>query len=308
MGVQLLAGPAGFGKYPNKRLLGNPSFSSPSSPFPSPFSPFSPSSPSSPSSSSSSSGKMAHLGPVFGQLRFAVPIDACQTIQPLGPAARLPTPLSTSTGSESSLTGPDSLVAADLPDAWLTWSEWDTKLAVEQMVGFGPIKGSIVVVRRGECVFIQKARNLEAAGALGGIVIDSDPTTSSATVPVFSMSGDEQSLGQPNGGINIPFVFLFSAEGRQLISSMATTWIQKANSDMLRSSGVDLTVTSGPDSPAGVHTSPNLSLHKNEFFSQFITNGLEDGAVHTSVAHKNLHMHETSEDKSIANTNVSDAP
>lgn len=69
----------------------------------------------------------------------------------------------------------------------------------------------IVVVKRGNCMFVEKARHVEAAGGVGMIVVDNAEDTTFSTSPLFSMSGD----GVNN--ISIPSVFLFGKEGRELV-------------------------------------------------------------------------------------------
>ena len=54
---------------------------------------------------------------------------------------------------------------------------------------------------------------MEAAGAIGGIVIDNNPTSSSKTSPMFSMSGDG------SNDVTIPVVFLFAKDAQQLIKA-----------------------------------------------------------------------------------------
>merc|ERR1719431_2256540 len=71
--------------------------------------------------------------------------------------------------------------------------------------------GRIVVVERGDCMFVEKARVLQSLGAVGGIVLDSTEGTAAATSPLFAMSGDGVD------DITIPMVFLFMEEARQLL-------------------------------------------------------------------------------------------
>jgi len=74
--------------------------------------------------------------------------------------------------------------------------------------------GKIVIVERGECMFIEKARILEKAGAKGGIVVDNNKGTTAANSPLFSMSGDG------TDDISIPMVFLFSNDAKSLIETL----------------------------------------------------------------------------------------
>jgi len=72
----------------------------------------------------------------------------------------------------------------------------------------------IVVAKRGNCIFIDKARNVQKAGGLGLIIVDNAEGTSySGTLP-FSMSGDGMQ------DVSIPSVFLFAKEGNELLWQM----------------------------------------------------------------------------------------
>lgn len=51
-----------------------------------------------------------------------------------------------------------------------------------------PVQGRVVVVERGDCMFVDKARILQAAGAIAGIVIGESCT------PHLQYSGTQPSL------------------------------------------------------------------------------------------------------------------
>ncbi|XP_037074599.1 ER degradation-enhancing alpha-mannosidase-like protein 3, partial [Pollicipes pollicipes] len=72
----------------------------------------------------------------------------------------------------------------------------------------------IVLMERGDCMFVDKARRVQALGARGGIVVDSTTGTGAESSPMFAMSGDG------TDDVTIPLVFLFSAEGEQLRSAL----------------------------------------------------------------------------------------
>ncbi|VVC41997.1 Hypothetical protein CINCED_3A009453 [Cinara cedri] len=76
------------------------------------------------------------------------------------------------------------------------------------------VKGKIVLVERGDCMFIEKARKLQEAGAVGGIVIDNATDSSVITSRAFSMSDDGVD------DVNIPLVFLFASEARPLLDML----------------------------------------------------------------------------------------
>merc|ERR1719187_2014101 len=74
--------------------------------------------------------------------------------------------------------------------------------------------GKIVVVERGDCMFVEKARVIQSLGAIGGIVLDNAEGTSAASSPLFAMSGDGVD------DIKIPMVFLFMEEATKLLEVM----------------------------------------------------------------------------------------
>lgn len=72
----------------------------------------------------------------------------------------------------------------------------------------------ILVAKRGNCMFVSKARLAQQYGFLGLIIVDNSDETSYSTSAFFAMSGD----GTQN--IHIPSVFLFGKEGNDLINNM----------------------------------------------------------------------------------------
>lgn len=76
------------------------------------------------------------------------------------------------------------------------------------------VKGRIVIMERGDCMFVEKARKIQKAGAIAGIVIDNTPGSSSSTSPMFAMSGDG------NDDIKIPVVFLFAQDANKLVLAL----------------------------------------------------------------------------------------
>lgn len=72
------------------------------------------------------------------------------------------------------------------------------------------VKGRILIVSRGECAFVDKARKAQKAGAAAVIIIDNVPDTSADDQPMFAMSGDGVD------DVKIPIVFLYSREGLTL--------------------------------------------------------------------------------------------
>ncbi|XP_042885178.1 ER degradation-enhancing alpha-mannosidase-like protein 3 isoform X2 [Penaeus japonicus] len=86
--------------------------------------------------------------------------------------------------------------------------------ACEQLENEKDVHGKIVLMERGDCMFIEKARRLEALGAIGGIVLDNTPGTSAASSPMFAMSGDG------TNDVSIPLVFLFSGDAEVLLKAL----------------------------------------------------------------------------------------
>ncbi|XP_055849202.1 ER degradation-enhancing alpha-mannosidase-like protein 3 isoform X2 [Episyrphus balteatus] len=83
------------------------------------------------------------------------------------------------------------------------------------LIDTGDIRGKILVVERGDCTFVDKARRAQTAGAKAVIVCDNVPGSSGETQPMFAMSGDG------NNNVTIPVVFMFSVEYKTLGSAIA---------------------------------------------------------------------------------------
>jgi mannosidase alpha-like ER degradation enhancer 3 len=71
----------------------------------------------------------------------------------------------------------------------------------------------IVVTKRGNCMFIEKARKAESYGAVGLIIIDNIDDSSYYTSPLFAMSGDG------NQNVQLPSLFLFGKEGKYFLDN-----------------------------------------------------------------------------------------
>ncbi|CAH1736865.1 unnamed protein product [Aphis gossypii] len=84
----------------------------------------------------------------------------------------------------------------------------------ETLINPNDVKEKIVLVERGDCMFIEKARKLQEAGAVGGIVIDNATDSSVITSRAFSMSDDGVD------DVSIPLVFLFASEARPLLDML----------------------------------------------------------------------------------------
>ncbi|XP_029285897.1 ER degradation-enhancing alpha-mannosidase-like protein 3 isoform X2 [Cottoperca gobio] len=78
------------------------------------------------------------------------------------------------------------------------------------------VQGHIALLQRGQCMFAEKARHIQKAGAIGGIVIDDNEGSSSDTAPLFQMAGD----GRSTDDVTLPLLFLFHKEGNILLESL----------------------------------------------------------------------------------------
>lgn len=76
------------------------------------------------------------------------------------------------------------------------------------------VVGKIAIIERGDCMFVDKARNLQRKGAIGGIVLDQAQGSSSESLSLFAMSGDG------TNDITIPMVFLFWKQGHDLFETL----------------------------------------------------------------------------------------
>ncbi|XP_076134628.1 ER degradation-enhancing alpha-mannosidase-like protein 3 isoform X1 [Alosa pseudoharengus] len=78
------------------------------------------------------------------------------------------------------------------------------------------VQGRIALLQRGQCMFAEKARHIQKAGAIGGIVIDDNEGSSSDTAPLFQMAGD----GRSTDDVTLPLLFLFHKEGNILLEAL----------------------------------------------------------------------------------------
>jgi len=76
--------------------------------------------------------------------------------------------------------------------------------------------GKILIVNRGGCMFQEKARFAQKAGAIGVIIFDNQEDSSFETSPMFSMSGDNT----VEDDVKIPVVLLFKKESELLMNRL----------------------------------------------------------------------------------------
>uniref|UniRef100_A0A674NXT1 alpha-1,2-Mannosidase n=1 Tax=Takifugu rubripes TaxID=31033 RepID=A0A674NXT1_TAKRU len=111
------------------------------------------------------------------------------------------------------------------------------------------VQGHIALLQRGQCMFAEKARHIQKAGAIGGIVIDDNEGSSSDTAPLFQMAGD----GRSTDDITLPLLFLFHKEGNILLEALKEyREVEVLLSDKARDRGVTLGCSVGKSDHSGV--------------------------------------------------------
>ncbi|XP_077463343.1 ER degradation-enhancing alpha-mannosidase-like protein 3 isoform X2 [Stigmatopora argus] len=99
------------------------------------------------------------------------------------------------------------------------------------------IRGRIALLQRGQCMFAEKARHVQNAGAIGAIVVDDNEGSSSDTAPLFQMAGD----GRNTDDVALPLLFLFHKEGSILLEALKEyRQVEVLLSDKARDRGADV--------------------------------------------------------------------
>lgn len=128
------------------------------------------------------------------------------------------------------------------------------------------VAGRIALLQRGQCMFAEKARNIQKAGAIGGIVIDDNEGSSSDTAPLFQMAGD----GRSTDDVTLPLLFLFHKEGNILLEALKEhREVEVLLSEKARDRGGD--ETEDEDCCTEDHSSPAPSISASPDQSQFTT-------------------------------------
>ncbi|XP_067086502.1 ER degradation-enhancing alpha-mannosidase-like protein 3 isoform X3 [Osmerus mordax] len=105
-----------------------------------------------------------------------------------------------------------------------------------ELANAGLVQGRVALLQRGQCMFAEKARHIQRAGALGGIVIDDNEGSSSDTAPLFQMAGD----GRSTDDVTLPLLFLFHKEGNILLDALKEyREVEVLLSDKARDRGVE---------------------------------------------------------------------
>jgi extracellular elastinolytic metalloproteinase len=83
----------------------------------------------------------------------------------------------------------------------------------------GSLDGTIALVDRGTCTFDTKVKNAQAAGAIGVIIINNQPT------PIFSGAGS-------SGGIKVPSVMVSQADGAAIRAALPASGTMRTKADL----------------------------------------------------------------------------
>ncbi|XP_066261807.1 ER degradation-enhancing alpha-mannosidase-like protein 3 isoform X2 [Euwallacea similis] len=75
-------------------------------------------------------------------------------------------------------------------------------------------KGAIAIMKRGDCMFVDKVRRAQKFGAIAAIVVDNVPGSNAGNSPMFSMSGDG------TDDVKIPAVFMFAQDSQRLLKAL----------------------------------------------------------------------------------------
>uniref|UniRef100_A0AAX7TMB5 alpha-1,2-Mannosidase n=1 Tax=Astatotilapia calliptera TaxID=8154 RepID=A0AAX7TMB5_ASTCA len=123
------------------------------------------------------------------------------------------------------------------------------------------IQGHIALLQRGQCMFAEKARHIQKAGAIGGIVVDDNEGSSSDTAPLFQMAGD----GRSTDDITLPLLFLFHKEGNILLEALKEyREVEVLLSDKARDRGDCLTEATTPTSHEPIGQSQMSTVELDE--------------------------------------------
>ncbi|NP_001298094.1 ER degradation-enhancing alpha-mannosidase-like protein 3 isoform 2 precursor [Mus musculus] len=146
------------------------------------------------------------------------------------------------------------------------------------------VMGKIALIQRGQCMFAEKARNIQNAGAIGGIVIDDNEGSSSDTAPLFQMAGD----GKDTDDIKIPMLFLFSKEGSIILDAIREhEQVEVLLSDKARDRAAILKdpEMENEDQPSSENDSQNQSAEQMLSLSQTVDLADKESPEHPADSH-----------------------
>jgi hypothetical protein len=137
------------------------------------------------------------------------------------------------------------------------------------------VRGNIALVDRGTCDFVTKARNVQAAGALGMIVADNQPGD------VAGMSGNDPT-------ITIPSVRITQADGVKLKAALQRR--SRTQSGVVASLGLDTTRLAGADDAGRILMYTPTTYSPGSTVSHYTTeakpNQLMEPAINADLTHE----------------------
>ena len=137
------------------------------------------------------------------------------------------------------------------------------------------VRGNIALVDRGTCDFVTKARNVQAAGALGMVVADNQPGD------VAGMSGNDAS-------ITIPSARVTQADGIRLKAALQRR--SRTQSGVMASLGLDTTRLAGTDNAGRILMYTPTAYSPGSTVSHYTTeakpNQLMEPAINTDLTHE----------------------
>jgi hypothetical protein len=137
------------------------------------------------------------------------------------------------------------------------------------------VRGNVALVDRGTCAFSEKAKNVQAAGAIGMVVADNAP-------------GDVTPMGGEDETIVIPAVRITQQAGVNLKAAMARR--SRTTSGVIASLGVDPARLAGTDAANRIRMYTPSELSPGSSVSHFTTdakhNQLMEPAINVDLTHE----------------------
>lgn len=130
------------------------------------------------------------------------------------------------------------------------------------------VRGNIALVSRGVCPFVNKARNVQAAGAIGMIVADNAP-------------GEPTGLGGSDPAITIPSVRVTQEAGVTLLAALQTR--SRTRSGVIASLGIDPTRLAGTDSRRRIRMYTPTTVEPGSSVSHYTTDGKPNQLMEPSI-------------------------
>lgn len=137
------------------------------------------------------------------------------------------------------------------------------------------VRGNIALVDRGSCAFVVKARVVQAAGAIGMVVVD-------------NVDGDVTGMSGADPLVTIPSVRITLADGTALRATLATR--TRTKSGVIASLGVDATHLAGTDARGRILLYTPTFYSPGSTVSHYTTeakpNQLMEPSINTDLTHE----------------------